>query len=108
MDARRLATLIRYLSYYTHQLLMLAFIDEKSDDVGTLLAQGLGHESDSPTLHSGTLSARHGRRGRGAKMYALGISGSPGLLAISKARDAPGLTEGQDALLDGGGPAITS
>jgi hypothetical protein len=45
----RLAILIRYLSNDTHRLRVLPFADDKSDDVGTSISQGLGHQSYSPT-----------------------------------------------------------
>jgi hypothetical protein len=83
----RLTTPVRYLSNHSHRLRMLAFIDDKSNDVATFVIQGLGHPSYSTTStrRSATGSARSGRP-EPAKMYALSMSGSLGLLAIARPR----------------------
>jgi hypothetical protein len=86
----RMALLIWYLSNDSHGLRMLAFVDDKSDDVAPFVLQ-LGHRSYS-TISDQAISNGLGKtcspRER-AKMYALGISGSPGLLAIANVKDAP-------------------
>jgi hypothetical protein len=41
----QVATLIRYLSNDSHRLRMLAFIDDKADDVAIFVIQRLGHQS---------------------------------------------------------------
>jgi hypothetical protein len=105
-----LATLIRYLSNHTHWLRMLPFVDDKSDDVGTFISQGLGHQSYSPTSDQAIRNALEktwSPRER-AKMYALGMPGSPGILAISKAKDAPAWQKAAARWWMEQGPAITS
>ncbi|CAN5417261.1 hypothetical protein BH10ACT10_BH10ACT10_01690 [soil metagenome] len=82
----RLSTLVRYLSDDSHRMRMLAFVEDGSDEVATPLTQGLGHLGFSPMSDQAirnSLGKEWSPRER-AKMYALGMSGSPGLLAISK------------------------
>jgi hypothetical protein len=70
----RPATLICYLSNDPHRLRMLPFVDDKSEDVGTYISQGLGHQSYSPTSDQALRNALEktwSPRER-AKMYALG------------------------------------
>ena len=84
----RLATLIHYLRNDSHRPRMLAFIDDKADDVATFVIQGLGNQSYSTTSDQAI------RNGLGkiwsprewVKMDAMGRSGSPGLLAMAKPR----------------------
>ena len=93
----RPATLIRCLSNDTHRLRMLPFVDDKSDDVSTFISQALGHQSYSPASDQALRNALEktwSPRER-AKMCALGLSGSPGLVAIHKARDAPACQKGR-------------
>jgi hypothetical protein len=54
----RLATLVRYLSNESPGLGMLAFIDDKSDDVATFVLEGLGHQSYSTTSDQAIRNAR--------------------------------------------------
>ena len=87
----RLSTLVRYLSDDTHRMRMLTFVDDASDDVADADDPGTRPPDASArcrTRRCATRSARSGRRRERAKMYALGMSGSPGLLAIAKSRDA--------------------
>jgi hypothetical protein len=49
----RLVTLIRYLSNDTHRLRMLPFVDDKSDDVGTYISQGLRPPELQPDVRPG-------------------------------------------------------
>jgi transcriptional regulator with XRE-family HTH domain len=106
----RLATLARYLSNDTHRLRMLGLVDDKSDDVATVVIQGLGHLSYSPTSDQAVRNAlgKEWSPRERAKMYALGMSGSPGLLAISKAKDAPLWQAAAARWWLEQGPAITS
>jgi hypothetical protein len=70
----RLATLLRYLSNDTDRLRLLPFVDDKSDNVGTFVSQGLGHQSYSPMSDQAIRNALEktwSPRER-AKMYALG------------------------------------
>jgi hypothetical protein len=103
-----LATLIRYLSNDTHPLRMLPFVDHKSDDLGTFISQGVGHESYSPASDQALLNAIEKTCSplERARMYALGMSGSAGLLA--KAKDAPARQKGAARWWLEQGPAITS
>jgi transcriptional regulator with XRE-family HTH domain len=86
----RLSTLVRYLSNDSHRMRMLGFVDDPSDEVATPMTQGLGHLGLNPMSDQAirnSLGKEWSPRER-AKMYALGMSGSPGLLAISKSKDA--------------------
>ena len=86
----RLSTLVRYLGDDSHRMRMLTFVDDASDDVATPLTQGLGHLGFSPMSDQAirnSLGKEWSPRER-AKMYALGMSGSPGLVALSKSKDA--------------------
>jgi len=106
----RLATLARYLSNDSHRLRMLNFIEDKSDDVATYVVQGLGHLSYSPTSDQAvrnSLEKSWSPRER-AKMYALGMSGSPGLLAIAKAKDVPRWQQSAARWWLEQGPAVTA
>jgi hypothetical protein len=77
---------------------MLPFVDDKSDDVGTFISQWLGHQSYSPASDQALrsdLEKTCSPRQR-AKIYTLGTSGPPGLLAIPNAKDAPARQKGRD------------
>lgn len=87
----RAATLVRYLSSDAHRLRMLGFVDDPSDDVGAPIVQGVGHMSFtafSDQVIRSSLKEKWSPRER-AKMYALGMSGSPALSSIANARIAP-------------------
>ena len=65
---------------------MLTLVDDPSDEVAAPVIQGLGHltlnaMSDQAVRNSLGQVWSHRER---AKMYALGMTGSPGLLAIAK------------------------
>jgi len=78
VDARRLATLIQYFSNDTHRLWMLPFVNYKSDDVGTYISKGLGHQRYMPTSGHAIRNALGKSCPREhAKLCALGMSGSP-------------------------------
>ncbi|HEX6517220.1 MAG TPA: hypothetical protein VF049_16760 [Nocardioidaceae bacterium] len=87
----RAATLARYLSNDVHRMRMLRFLEDKQDGVGIVVAQGIGHmtfsELSDQVLRS-SLQETWSLRER-AKLYALGMSGSPGLDAILRSRNAP-------------------
>ncbi len=87
----RAATLVRYLSTDVHRMRMLAFLDHPLEEVAVPMAQGLGHLVANP-LTDAALRTSLGRdwslRER-AKMYALGMTGSPGLQTILRAPGAP-------------------
>ncbi len=87
----RAATLARYLSGDAHRLRMLRFVDDPSDHVGTVVAQGVGHmtfTAFSDQVIRASLQEEWSQRER-AKMYALGMSGSPGLEAILRSGQSP-------------------
>ncbi len=87
----RAATLARYLSADAHRLRMLGFVEDASDDVSAPLVQGVGHmtfTAFSDQVIRSALKEEWTPRER-AKMYALGMSGSPALESIAKARTSP-------------------
>lgn len=87
----RFATLVRYLSDDSHRMRMLGFVDDPSDDVALPISQALGHitlNAMSDQAIRNSMSKQWSPRER-AKMYALGMSGSPGLRAITKSHEAP-------------------
>ena len=87
----RASTLVRYLSSEAHRLRMLRFVDDPSDHVGTVIAQGIGHmtfTAFSDQILRAALKEEWSQRER-AKMYALGMSGSPGLETILRSSQSP-------------------
>lgn len=106
----RLSTLVRYLSDDSHRMRMLAVIDDASDEVATPMVQGIGHLDYSATSDQAirnSLGNEWSRRERG-KMYALGMSGSPGLLAITKSSSAAHWQQAAARWWIGQGAAIRS
>jgi hypothetical protein len=88
---RRVATLVRYLGEETHRLRMLGLLDDRDDVVGAALAQGVGHLPFTP-FSDQVIRASLGEASstlERAKMYALGMSGSPGLHGIVRSGTAP-------------------
>jgi transcriptional regulator with XRE-family HTH domain len=88
----RAATLVRYLSGDDHRMRMLAFLDHPLEDVAVPITQGLGHLSFtalSDQALRNTLQREWSPRGR-AKMYALGMTGSPALQILVRSTSAPG------------------
>jgi hypothetical protein len=87
----RAATLVRYLGEDVHRMRMLGFVDHPVEDLAASIAQGLGHLTYTPlsdqALRS-SLGAEWSPRER-AKMYALGMTGSPGLRAMTRASGVP-------------------
>jgi transcriptional regulator with XRE-family HTH domain len=87
----RMATLVRYLSDETHRLRMVGMINDPVEDVRVTIVQGLGHMPLSPTSDQ-ALRASLGRdwsMSERAKMYALGMSGSPALPTLAASAQAP-------------------
>ena len=87
----RAATLARYLASDTHRLRTLRFVEDRSDHVGTTLTQAVGHMTFtdfSDQVIRASLKEEWSTRER-AKMYALGMSGSPVLGTISRSAQAP-------------------
>ena len=87
----RMATLARYLSDETHRLRMIGLLDDASEDVVAPLAQGIGHMPLSAMSDQVLRSSLGGEltTSSRAKMYALGMSGSPGLAALATSDTAP-------------------
>ncbi len=87
----RIATLARYLSDETHRLRMIGLLEDASEDVVAPIAQGIGHMPYS-AMSDQVLRSALGRdltTASRAKMYALGMSGSPGLATIATSSVAP-------------------
>jgi hypothetical protein len=106
----RLATLVRYLGNDSHRMRMLGLVDDPVDDVASAVAQALGHTSlnaMSDQALRNSLGRTWSPRER-AKMYALGMSGSPGLPAIARSKDAPQWQQAAARWWMEQGPAITS
>jgi transcriptional regulator with XRE-family HTH domain len=106
----RLATLVRYLSNDSHRMRMLSFVDDPSDDVAAPMTHGIGHltyNALSDQAIRNTLGKEWSPRER-AKMYALGMSGSPGLLAITKSSRAAPWQQSAARWWIEQGPAVTA
>lgn len=88
----RAAMLARYLVTEGHRLRALRFLDDPDAEVGTSLAQAIGHltfTALSDQVVRASLREEWSPRER-AKMYALGMSGSPALATIARSARAPG------------------
>ena len=100
----RLATVIRYLSNDSHSLRMLAFIDDKSDDVATFRDPGPRppelHTTRDPAIRNG--SARSGCPASGQRS-ALWACPAHRPARHPRAQGRVGLAEGRCALVDGAG-----
>ncbi len=106
----RLSTLVRYLSNDAHRMRMLPYVDDPSDDVAAPAIHGIGHLSlnaMSDQAIRNTLGREWSLRER-AKMYALGMSGSPGLLAITRSANAAPWQQAAARWWIEQGPAVTS
>ena len=87
----RLATLARYLSADVHRLRLVDLLDDEAEHVAVPAAHALGHlplnvVSDQALRNS---LARDWSNREQAKMYALGMSGSPVLRLLSGSNNAP-------------------
>lgn len=87
----RAAMVMRAVCNDVHRLRMLRCLDDPQDDVGSYVVQGVGHLSFT---HLSDQMLRTSLRGEfstleRSKLYALGMSGSPGLAAISRSDGAP-------------------
>lgn len=87
----RAATLVRYLSNDSHRLRMLSFLDDPDDDVATPIAQAFGHLNFTELTDQAVRSSLTGEQSAHevAKLYALGMTGSPGLQAITRSSTSP-------------------
>ena len=87
----RAATLVRYLSTDVHRMRMLGFLDHPLDELAAPIIQGIGHLRMTPLSDQAlrnSLGKEWSMRER-ARMYALGMTGSPALPAIARSSDAP-------------------
>jgi hypothetical protein len=88
---RRAAVLVRYLATDVHRMRMLRLLDDPVEEVAIALAQGLGHVSHNPLSDQAlraSLSAEWSEV-QWARMYALGMTGSPGLPVLARSVSAP-------------------
>ena len=88
----RAATTIRYLGGETHRMRMIRFIADPDDDVAIPLIQAIGHltfSDFSDQVIRSSLSDNWSARER-AKMYALGMTGSPALPHLVSSPWVPG------------------
>ena len=106
----RAATTARYLSSDTHRMRMLRFLDDPVSEVAVAIAQGIGHltftEFSDQALRS-SLGSQWSLRER-ARMYALGMTGSPGLEVIARSSTAPDWQKSAARWWSAQGPAIRS
>ena len=87
----RMSTLVRYMCNDSHRRRMLAFLQDPDESVAIPVIQGLGHLSFSPTCDQevrASLAREWSARER-AKLYVLGMTGSPGLAPIAGAEGLP-------------------
>ena len=87
----RMAVLVRYLGGESHRLRLVRMLDRDVEEVAVPLIQALGHLEYSVTSDHTVRSALHrdwSSRER-AKLYVLGMTGSPGLPAIARSERAP-------------------
>jgi hypothetical protein len=88
---QRAAVLVRYLSTDAHRLRMLRFVEDRQSDVSTALVQGVGHmtftEFSDQVIRS-SLQTEWSPLER-AKMYALGMTGSPALTTLARSASTP-------------------
>jgi hypothetical protein len=87
----RAATLVRYLGGDVHRMRMLRFLEDPDDAVAARIAETFGHLSYSDLSDQAIRSSLDGdwsSVGR-AKLYALGMTGSPGLQTLLKSAQAP-------------------
>jgi hypothetical protein len=106
----RAATLTRYLSNDPHRMRMLNFLEDPDRGVATPIAQAFGHLTFTEFSDQAIRSSLTGQRSahEGAKLYALGMTGSPGLDAIMKSGTAPTWQKSAARWWIGQGPAIRS
>ena len=87
----RLATLVRMLCNDSHRARMLALVDDPVVAVAVPITEGLGHLSFDPTsddvLRSALGSVWSPREQ--ARLFALGMSGSPGLRDVVRSAETP-------------------
>jgi transcriptional regulator with XRE-family HTH domain len=87
----RLATLERYLAEERHRMRLLSVIDDPAEGVAIPAAHALGHLRLNVMCDMALRNSmgRNWSNREQAKMYALGMSGSPVLPLLAESRDAP-------------------
>jgi hypothetical protein len=88
---QRAAVLVRYLSTDVHRLRMLGFVEDRQSAVSTALVQGVGHMTFtdfSDQVIRSSLRPEWSPLER-AKMYALGMTGSPALTTLTRSPNTP-------------------
>ncbi len=87
----RAATTIRYLADDEHRLRLMRWLQDPDPDVAGPIAQTLGHLTPAPDSDHALRTALGTRWSpvERARMYALGMTGSPGLHAITRSTTAP-------------------
>lgn len=87
----RAATLVRYLSTDAHRMRMLRFLEDPDKGVVVPIGQAFGHlaftEYSDQVLRSSLAAVQ--TPSEKAKLYALGMTGSPGLETILRSATAP-------------------
>ena len=106
----RAATLVRYLSNDTHRMRMLGYLDDPDQDVATPIGQALGHLTFTAFTDQALRSSLSGEgtAAEQAKLYALGMTGSPGLEAITRSTTSPPWQKSAARWWIATGPAIRS
>jgi hypothetical protein len=87
----RLSTLVRYVCDESHRLRMLPLKGDRTEAVAVQVTQGLGHLSFDATTDQqvrGALAKDWSLLER-AKLYTLGMTGSPSLPPLSRSPTAP-------------------
>ena len=106
----RAATLIRYLGNDPHRMRMLRFLGDAHPQVATPMTQAFGHlrfAASSDQAIRSSLSAEFSVTEK-AKLYALGMTGSPGLEAITRSATSVGWQKHAARWWIAAGPAIRS
>jgi hypothetical protein len=87
----RAATTIRYLADDEHRLRLLHWLQDPDAEVAAPIAQTMGHLSHAPVSDQALRAALGPQWSlvERARMYALGMTGSAGLRAISRSATAP-------------------
>lgn len=104
----RAATSVRYLGTDIHRMRMLGLVDDPDPEVAVPIIQGLGHLTFTDFADQAlrvSLAAEWSLRER-AKMYALGMTGSPGLQALLQSPTAPAWQKAAATWWIAHGPAV--
>ncbi len=104
----RAATLVRYLSEGTHRMRMVPLVTDSQEGVAVAISHALGHvplAATSDQALRASLTGEYSPR-EVAKLYALGMTGSPGLAAIAGAAGTPEWQRGAARWWLDLGPAI--